>query len=387
VAVFASITVVLVAALTIGTIEAAKHLGNNQPILVIGDEPTATTEASGLYRVFVDGKRGFIDNTGTIKIQPQFGEAGTFSEGLAAVSVMDDGVQKWGYIDTSGTIVVQPQFGYAEGFSEGMAAVGEVDHGGNPESCGYIDTYGALVIPMQYDGAGPFHDGLGLVYNDQRQFFIDKTGAAVLGPYNFAFGFSEGLAYVEEGDKRGLIDRNGNWITELESAWPDFSSSLSSFAPFPRSSTGFSEGLFAMSASKMSLGAADKGYLDKTGAWVIEPHFNNACDFSEGLAAVGVREDDAMKWGYIDETGAWVIQPQFEYAGNFTEGMAVVGVSENGVMKLGYIDETGSVVIPMQYWQALDFSRGIAEVVDETGADSGSPSYIDKTGKVIWQGE
>ncbi len=45
VAVFASIAVVLVASITVGSLEAAKHLGNDQPVLVITDDtlsPTAT---------------------------------------------------------------------------------------------------------------------------------------------------------------------------------------------------------------------------------------------------------------------------------------------------------------------------------------------------------
>lgn len=31
-------------------------------------------------------------------------------------------------------------------------------------------------------------------------------------------------------------------------------------------------------------------------------------------------------WGYIDKAGAWVIEPMFEQAGNFSQGMALVRV-------------------------------------------------------------
>ncbi len=65
-----------------------------------GSADTAiTAEAAQLYPVMVDGKWGFIDNTGTVKIQPQFdmrvGSPG-FSEGLAAVGVVVSGEPKFG---------------------------------------------------------------------------------------------------------------------------------------------------------------------------------------------------------------------------------------------------------------------------------------------------
>lgn len=52
----------------------------------------------------------------------------------------------------------------------------------------------------------------------------------------------------------------------------------------------------------------------------------------------------------------------------------------------GYADKTGAVVIPVQYSEASSFSGGIAAVVFRD-AHSGSPNYIDETGKVIWQAE
>jgi WG containing repeat len=346
-------------------------------------DTVVTTETVQLYPVSIDGRWGFIDNTGTIKIEPLpdiegVGYSG-FSEGLARVRATENHHTKWGYIDTSGAAVIEPQFDGAGDFSEGLAAVGmSLYESGEDWLHGYIDTSGTLVIPLQYERVGSFHDGLALIYKGGQQFFIDKTGATVLGPYDFAYGFSEGLAYVDEGERRGFIDTNGEWVAELGSAMRDLWAS-GSYVP----ATGFSEGLMVLQAtSEMS---ANKGYVDKTGAWVIQPQFIGARDFSEGLAAAAVGESDALKWGYVDKTGAWVIQPQFDHAYDFSEGQAAVQVAGDGSIKAGYIDKTGTVVIPVQYEWAGDFSGGIAQV---TTADSfGSPSYIDKTGQVIWHEE
>ncbi|NLZ99754.1 MAG: WG repeat-containing protein, partial [Clostridiaceae bacterium] len=68
-----------------------------------------------------------------------------------------------------------------------------------------------------------------------------------------------------------------------------------------------------------------------------------ASGFSDnGLAAVKIRDSGSGKWGYIDETGAFVIEPQFDSAQSFLDnGLALVEVDG----KWGYIDETGAFVI------------------------------------------
>jgi len=55
---------------------------------------------------------------------------------------------------------------------------------------------------------------------------------------------------------------------------------------------------------------------------VIEPQFNDAGSFSEGLAAVKINGE----WGFIDKTGKLIIEPQFDRAGSFFEGLAAVNI-------------------------------------------------------------
>jgi hypothetical protein len=331
VAVFASMALVVVAALTIGIIEAVEHLGRDRSILVITDgilDPSATAqttpatgtvtaENSGLYPVCVDAKWGYIDNTGAIKIAPRFDAAADFSEGLALVGVgiTEDNIGKWGYIDTSGTVVIEPRFDLAGDFSEGLAAVGiGLQESGLIGPNGYIDTSGAVVIPLQYEEASSFSEGLGLVRDaDGSRYFIDTTGATVLGPYDEARPFSEGLAGVEVGGKRGFIAKNGDWVAVAELATGEAGAGVNVFS-------GFSEGLAAVETSAVP---PLIGYVDTTGAWVIEPRFRYAGRFSGGLPASVMVGASPRKYGYIDTTGAWIIQPQFDGASEFSEGLAV----------------------------------------------------------------
>ncbi len=74
------------------------------------------------YIAFQDdsGKWGFMDADGKTVIEPQFAEAKSFSDGLAAVS---DGTH-WGYIDHQGRLVIDYQFLEADYFTEdGVAFV------------------------------------------------------------------------------------------------------------------------------------------------------------------------------------------------------------------------------------------------------------------------
>ncbi|MGQ9896475.1 MAG: WG repeat-containing protein, partial [Acidobacteriota bacterium] len=79
--------------------------------------------------------------------------------------------------------------------------------------------------------------------------------------------------------------------------------------------------------------------------------------------------------GYIDNTGNMVIPPQFEDAEDFSEGLAAVKIGN----LYGYIDRTGKLVIPAQFSHTHRFMGGVAQVVinKRTG-------YIDRTGRVLW---
>ena len=347
-----------------------------------------SSAASGLYPVHVDGKYGYINKTGSIVIKPQFMYADNFSEGLAAVSEND----KYGYIDTSGAMVIQPQFHTANAFSEGLAAV---DTGtGKDVRWGFVDKTGRLAIPAQFASVSKFSEGLCCVSikKDGQDItgFIDKTGTWVIkAGQTGQSDFSDGVALTKfsnhNGDYYAIINQKGKVIAQLPAGM---------FTD--EESRGFSEGLAAVRNLVLPSGLLE-GYIDKSGKVVIKLQFVRAYDFSEGLAAASIMENGVQKIGYIDKTGTWVIQPQFYLAHAFSEGLALVctgGVSTND-LRWGFIDKTGKVVIKLQekglLSTKLGFSGGVAGVETYTVAGeeivSDSMTYINTTGKVIWQGK
>jgi hypothetical protein len=132
------------------------------------------------------------------------------------------------------------------------------------------------------------------------------------------------------------------------------------------------------------------GYVDNRNALVINPQFDSAKRFSEGLAPAAL----GKKFGYIDSTGRFVIEPQFAYAEPFSEGLALVfldwGINFLGraegftfFVRAGYIDRTGKTLIKPRFVEnARSFSEGLAAFQAGTDYTHGQSKwgYLDKQG-------
>ena len=81
------------------------------------------------------------------------------------------------------------------------------------------------------------------------------------------------------------------------------------------------------------------------------------------------------KWGYINKKGEYVINPQFDMANAFSDGLAKVCINE----KYGFIDKDGKFVINPTYSSATDFFEGKAWCV----APKGAPVLLNTGGEVI----
>lgn len=335
------------------------------PQSVLSKEP----DRSALFPVCEKGSRlwGYIDRRGRIVIKPRFYYAKEFSEGLADVNLNG----KIGYIDTQGRIVISPKFDPPEKyfeyfdsmFSEGLAAVyldGKV---------GYIDRRGEIVISPRFGQGHQFHEGIALVDSDNTSFhssYIDKTGKEIwkFGPDDpGARSFSEGLSPVYKNARCGWIDKTGAIVIEAK---------YYGCGPF-------SQGL-AVALVHSTPKNFKAGYVDASGKIVIPFHFDEAGEFSEGLAVVRI----GQKAGYINKNGAVVIKPKFDFASPFSEGLAAIQIGS----QFGFINHHGKVVIrltpPYELVAVNDssgssqFHNGVANVFNGQ-----RDNFIDKDGKII----
>lgn len=122
-------------------------------------------------------------------------------------------------------------------------------------------------------------------------------------------------------------------------------------------------------------GREKTGFIDKSGRLVIRRQFDEAEDFSEGLAAVGVGDNlQTRKWGFIDRRSKFVINPQFDYAGSFSDGLAVVLIDK----RYGFINKAGSLVVDAKFDFARRYSGGLAAV-----SIDGKWGFINKAGVFV----
>lgn len=167
------------------------------------------------------------------------------------------------------------------------------------------------------------------------------------------------------------------------------------------------------------------GYIDKTGQMVIDPKFDGASNFSEGMARILVGDYEDGAFGYIDTTGELVIEAKFKGAGIFSEGVAIArddkglgvidkqgkyilrlkSVDEDALIEgfseglaavalkwkesygfyYGFIDHQGKVIIPAKYHNARNFSEGLAavRVYGSGGKRFGLFGFIDKSDHLV----
>jgi WG containing repeat len=123
------------------------------------------------------------------------------------------------------------------------------------------------------------------------------------------------------------------------------------------------------------------GYVDKTGRVVIQPQFDQAGYFYEGLAGVGININGQMKYGFINKAGRFVIDPEFDGVHSFSDGLAGIVLGN----KSGYIDRKGRVVISPQFREVTPFYRGLARVriFTSEGTFRGRWGVIDKKGQFV----
>lgn len=142
--------------------------------------------------------RGFLARDGTMVIKPVYKAAGSFSEGLAPVSMSEKAFLAWVEDETVDGYLGPPDDGHRWGF---------------------IDPSGKLVIPMKFNRVSPFVEGRARARHNGKWGFIDKTGEFVIPPrYEWVRSFRNGVAVAVLDRKFILIDRQGKIIVSTGTA-------------------------------------------------------------------------------------------------------------------------------------------------------------------------
>ena len=247
----------------------------------------------------------------------------------------------YGFIDESGSWAIPPQFHGPSYFSED--GVAPVFLRRNPDErprsfiySGIIDTSGGWVrepgygLEMEYSFSG------GLIGTISR----DRPG------------------YKSEDDMGGYMDTSGEWVIEPtiqvgEEGWLGYFHEADSFIGESHTAVGVLAGKETKEYRC--------GVIDQKGGFIIEERFGHILLGSGPLAsAEDISDGDESLYGFIDNTGSWVIPPTFKFANAFMGEYARVVDAETGLE--GLITQDGQWAVPPKYrdLDLIDATRAFA---------------------------
>jgi hypothetical protein len=163
--------------------------------------------SSGRIRIIKDGRYGFLDRFGNVRVSPQYEKAQDFSEGYAAVFLTG----KWGFIDMNEKLVVQPFYSEVRPFSYGTAQVREKN------KWSFVNTEGIKINSAPYDEILPAGNKKWLIISNKKYGLADSTGREILGTkYESINDHNNGYITVRKNGKWGVLDYKENFVIPIE---------------------------------------------------------------------------------------------------------------------------------------------------------------------------
>jgi hypothetical protein len=303
---------------------------------------------------------GLLDSSGVFVVSPRFDRVGEIHSGLVSYQLAG----KIGFLEETGREIIprrfKPELNRMPAFIHGLAAVRQ------DEGAGFINMAGQWVIPALWHKCWDFVDGRALVESTKGYFVIDKAGEILssISVYEVPFEAMwpqdwsrfRCLLRVDTRFLTGFVNWTGQIVFPPRFRWmTDFFSDVALFCEDEDDTVGL------------------WGLVSFSGTIVKSPRFCTPSNFSNGLARAGVSK---KRVGFIDTCGEWRVEPTYEQACPFSDGLACVTVKG----KKGFIDVNGEIVIEPRFDCQTMFHGGVAEVVY-----LGKRAYIDKLGRVIWE--
>jgi len=157
--------------------------------------------------ILKDGRYGYLDNVGNIRISAQYSNARDFSDKRAAVVITGN----WGFIDEQEKIKAQPYYSEVFPFKHGAARVKFEG------KWTFLDKSGKEINSTWYDEIKPTTRGNYYLYYKKKIGLADSTGHEIIVPRYEQIGDLGGGFYkvVKEG-KAGVVNSNADFIIPFE---------------------------------------------------------------------------------------------------------------------------------------------------------------------------
>lgn len=273
----------------------------------------------GRYVVLVDGKELYLDKK--YKYCEQFVDTTAI-----AVRVVDGHVY-YGLVDKKSNDILPPIFSSLEHIDNGLYKFKIND------LYGLVTSKGNIILQNKYNNIGKFDHNLACVQvnvlEKQLYGFVDSSGNEILPPSYEFIG--------ERYHNYSVVMKNNLW------------------------------GLFGLENHQIKL-FPNVSFLG--------PCMDNLCKINVGgIYDINRKTTTGGHWGYATLDGKIVIEPTYEQAYGFSDGMAAVKL--NG--KWGFINSEGIIVVPFEYDEVEDsYKHGKGKLVKGDGI-----FVFDKSGSTI----
>jgi hypothetical protein len=306
-------------------------------------QPSALTD--GLARVVMNGKVGFIDQTGNFAIEPTFDSAREFRTGVGRTSAKRDGIV--GVIDKAGSWVFQTNYQQVDPALELRTdPKSAIVFGWNFKKdgrWGLLNLDGHVVLDADFDQTVSYcTNGRLEAYKNKERFYFKTDGSPLQPPDGRLVDAScfGGPPYsLKVGDKFGLVDAGSNPLTPVQ----------------------FEAIAWALPDARNVKINGKWGRVGLDGRWLLEPRF----DYLSNQADLFVASIDGKR-GFMQSDGTWLIEPKFDAAARRPdhETAFVTASGATGVLRLA--DQ--SWVVPPRPGVMCDINNTIMSQTDGTRA-------------------
>jgi hypothetical protein len=173
-----------------------------------------------------DGKFGFVDEQGRLRIANRYDDIGEFHEGLAAYKL----IGKWGFITTTDQVIINPNYDKSSFFRDGLAIV--YRNG----KAGVIDKRGSPVLKFQYDSIAYLEDKKFMLFANGKSGLADEKGIILIDPrFEHLQLLDNTLVIANSSGKYGVITINGFSVIPLVYDYLTFNKNRNQFIAFKKS--------------------------------------------------------------------------------------------------------------------------------------------------------
>lgn len=156
--------------------------------------------SEGFRGVKRDGRYGFIDDRGRLRIANRYDDIGEFHEGMAAFKL----IGKWGFINTADQVIINPNYEKVSDFRNGLAVASR-----NGKS-GVINKEGKAILTFQYDSIQYLPNQKFVLYSKCSTGMADENGTILIDPrFDSLTELENGLVLVGAAGKFGVLTPTG----------------------------------------------------------------------------------------------------------------------------------------------------------------------------------